>query len=147
MNEKYTHYANDKAINTMLKKLQYAIKTAIEKINEMKDDMMDDDMGRAQGLSRRRDIHDIPPQSRILQDIAPDFRKLTPLPPGTKASAAFPGKIAWDGMFKGDDFRLPDTSLMSQFRDAIPHEQFQQIAKEVVQKISNVKENFCKRMY
>ena len=50
-------------------------------------------------------------------------------------------------MFKGFDFRLPDTSLANQFREAIPHEQFQQIAKEVVRKISNVKENFCKRMY
>ena len=38
------------------------------------------------------------------------------------------------------------TSLTNQFREAILHEQFQQIAKEVVRKISNVKENFCKRM-
>ena len=104
-------------------------------------------MGRIQGPSRRRDIQDIPPQSRILQNIVTDFRKLTSHPPGTKASAAFPGIIAWDDMFKGDDFNLPDTSLMSQFRDVIPYEQFQQIAKEVVRKISNVKENFCKRMY
>ena len=50
-------------------------------------------------------------------------------------------------MFKGDDFRLPDTNLKNPFREAIPHEQFQQIAKEVVRKISNVKENFCKRIY
>ena len=90
MNEKYTHYAKDKAINTMLKKLQYAIKTAIEKINEMKEDIMDDDMGRAQGPSRRRDFQDIPPQSRIMQNIVPDFRKLTSHPPGTKASVAQP---------------------------------------------------------
>ena len=86
MNDKYSHYAKDRAINTMLKKLQYAIKTAIEKVNEMKEDIMDDDMGRAQGPSRRRDFQDIPPQSRILQNIVPDFRKLTSHPPGTKAS-------------------------------------------------------------
>lgn len=62
-------------------------------------------------------------------------------------SAAFLGIIAWDDIFKGDDFRLPDIFLTNQFREAIPHEQFQQIAKEVVRKISNMKENFCKRMY
>ena len=56
----------------------------------MKEDMMDDDMGRAQGPSRRRDFQDIPPQSKILQNIVPDFRKLTSHPPGTKASVAQP---------------------------------------------------------
>ena len=50
MNDKYFHYTKDIAINTMLKKLQYAIKTATEKIDEMKDDVMDEDMGnKAQG--------------------------------------------------------------------------------------------------
>ena len=36
---------------------------------------------------------------------------------------------------------------MNLLREAIPHEQFQQIANEVVRKMSNIKENFCKRMY
>ena len=45
MNNKYSHYAKDKTINTMLKKLEYAIKTATKRIEEMKDDMIDEDIG------------------------------------------------------------------------------------------------------
>ena len=56
----------------------------------MKDDMMDDNMGKAQGPSRGRNFQDIPPQSRIMQNIVPDFRNLSSHPPGTKASVAQP---------------------------------------------------------
>ena len=88
---KYSHYTKDKAINIMLKKLEYAIKTATKKIDEMKDDMMDDNMGdKVQGPSRRRNFQDIPPQSRIMQNIVPDFKNLSSHPPETKASVAQP---------------------------------------------------------
>ena len=44
-------------------------------------------------------------------------------------SAIFPGIVAWNDMFKDDNLRLPDTSFMNQLRQTVPHEQFQQIAK------------------
>ena len=76
MNDKYSHYKKDKTINTMLKKLEYAIKTATKRIEEMKEDMMDDDIeAKIPGSSRRRNFQDIPPQSRIMQNIVPDFKK------------------------------------------------------------------------
>ena len=57
----------------------------------MEDDMMDDNMGnKAQGPSRRRNFQDITPQSRIIQNIVPDFRNLSSHPPGTKASLTQP---------------------------------------------------------
>ena len=51
-------------------------------------------------------------------------------------SAIFPGIVAWNDMFKDDDLKVPDTSFIYQFRQVIPHEQFQQIANEIVRKIS-----------
>ena len=40
MNDKYSHYKKDKTIDTMLKKLKYAIKTASKNIEEMEEDIM-----------------------------------------------------------------------------------------------------------
>ena len=41
MNDKYSHYLKDEAIRKMLKKLQYAVKIAAKRIEEMEEDMMD----------------------------------------------------------------------------------------------------------
>ena len=91
MNDKYSHYTKDKTINTMLKKLEYAIKTATKRIEEMKEDMMNDDIeAKIPGSSRKRNFQDIPPQSRIMQKIVPDFKNLDSHPPGTKATVAQP---------------------------------------------------------
>ena len=40
--------------------------------------------------SRRRNFQEIPPQSRIMENIVPDFRNLNSYPSGTKASVAQP---------------------------------------------------------
>ena len=75
----------------MMKKLKYVIKTASKRIDEMKDDMIDDDMGdKVQGPSRRRYFQDILPQSRIMQNTVPDFRNLSSHPPRTKAPVVQP---------------------------------------------------------
>ena len=47
LNDKYSHYTKDKTINTRLKKLEYAIKTATKRVREMEEDKMsnkDDDV-------------------------------------------------------------------------------------------------------
>ena len=41
MNDKYSHYLKDKAIGKMLQKLQYALKIAAKRIEEMEEDLMD----------------------------------------------------------------------------------------------------------
>ena len=94
MNDKYSHYTKDKTINTMLKKLEYTIKTATKRIEEMKENMMsnkDDNIeAKIPDSSRRRNFQEIPPQSRIMENIVPDFKNLNSHPPGTKASVAQP---------------------------------------------------------
>ena len=45
-----------------MKKLEYVIKTANKRIDEMKDNMIDDDIGdKVPGPSKRRDFQDILP--------------------------------------------------------------------------------------
>ena len=50
-------------------------------------------------------------------------------------------------MFKDNDLKLPNTRLTNPLQQAIPHEQFKQVANEVIRAMSKLKENFCKRMY
>ena len=50
-------------------------------------------------------------------------------------------------MCKSDDLKLPETSFMNQLRQAVPHEQFQQIAYEILKTMGNKKEDFCKGTY
>ena len=94
MNDKYSHYTKDKTINTMLKKLEYTIKTATKRIEEMEENIMsnkDDDIEvTIPDSSRKRKFQEIPPESRIMENILPDFRNLNSYPPGTKASVAQP---------------------------------------------------------
>ena len=65
MNDKYSHYTKDKTINTMQKKLEYTIKTATKRIEEMKENMIsnkDDDIeAKIPDSSRRRNFQEIPP--------------------------------------------------------------------------------------
>ena len=62
LNEKYSHYMKDRAINTNMKKLEYAINTESKRIDEIKDGMIDDDMeAKVPGPSKRRDFQDILP--------------------------------------------------------------------------------------
>ena len=62
-------------------------------------------------------------------------------------SAAFPGIVPWKDMFEDDILKLPDSSFMNQLRQAVPHEQFWQIANEILRTIGNKKEDFCKGTY
>ena len=62
-------------------------------------------------------------------------------------SAISPGIVAWNKMFESDDLKLPDTSFMNQLRQAVPHEQFRQIANEILRTMGNKKEDFCKGTY
>ena len=93
MTDKHSHYTKDKTINTMLKKLEYAIKTATKRIEEMKENMMsnkDDDIeAKIPDSSRRIDFKEIPLQYRIMENIIPDFKNLNSHPPGTKASLTY----------------------------------------------------------
>ena len=47
-------------------------------------------------------------------------------------TATFPGIVAWKDVFEDEILKLPDTSFMSQLRQAVPHEQFRQIANEIL---------------
>ena len=40
INDRYSHYKKDKGIGTMLKKLEYAIKTKSKKVEEMKEELL-----------------------------------------------------------------------------------------------------------
>ena len=57
------------------------------------------------------------------------------------------GAVAWDDMFENDDLKLPDTNFMNRMRKAITCEQFQQIANDMLKKMSDKKEDFCKGNY
>ena len=43
---------------------------------------------------------------------------------GQQQSAVFPGIVAWKDVFEDDILKLPDTSFMSQLRQAVPHKQY-----------------------
>ena len=62
-------------------------------------------------------------------------------------SAVFPGIVAWKDMFEGDNLKLPDTSFMNGLRQAVPHEQFQQITDDMLRTLSYDKEGFCEGNY
>ena len=57
------------------------------------------------------------------------------------------GAVAWDHMFDSDDLKLPDTSFMNHLRQALPCEQFQQIADDILRMMSDEKKDFCKGSY
>ena len=42
-------------------------------------------------------------------------------------TAAFPGILVWEDMFKDENLKLTDTSFMNQLRQSVPHEQCQKI--------------------
>ena len=57
------------------------------------------------------------------------------------------GALAWNDMFDNDDLKLPDTSFMNRLRQAIPCDQFQQIADPMLRTLEDEKEEFCKGSY
>ena len=81
MNDKYSRYTKDKTINTMLKKLEYTLMIATKRIEEMEENMvnnMDDDIeAKIPDSSKRRNFQEIPPQSRTMGNIVPDFKPST----------------------------------------------------------------------
>ena len=86
MHDKYSHYKKDKTINTMLKKLEYTMKLANRRIEEM-EDMNDDDI-KAKLPDLFRNYQEITPQPRTKENIIPDIKNLNSHPPGTEASVA-----------------------------------------------------------
>ena len=60
-------------------------------------------------------------------------------------SAVFPGIVAWNDMFKGDNLKLPATNFMDHLKQAITHEQFQQITNDMIRGMDIMKEGFCER--
>ena len=87
MNYKYSHYTKDKTINTMLKKLEYTMKMANKRIEEMED--MDDNIQANLSDLFRRHLQVITPQARTMDNITPDFANFNPHPPGAEASVAY----------------------------------------------------------
>ena len=57
------------------------------------------------------------------------------------------GALAWNDMFDNDDLKLPDASFMNHLRQAIPRDQFQQIADDMLRTLEDEKEEFCKGSY
>ena len=68
MHDKYSHYKKDKAINTMLKKLEYTMKLSKRNIKEI-EDMNDDIQARLSDLFRRhiKEIESTTPDSENLK--------------------------------------------------------------------------------
>ena len=62
-------------------------------------------------------------------------------------TAAFPGILVWEDMFKDENLKLTDTSFMNQLRQSVPHEQCQKNTDEVVITMEKKKEEFCKGTY
>ena len=50
-------------------------------------------------------------------------------------------------MFEDKILKFPDKNFMSQLRQAVSHEQYQQITYEILRTIGGKKENFCKGTY
>ena len=50
-------------------------------------------------------------------------------------------------MFDSDDLKLPDTSFMNCLKQAVTHEQFQQITNDMLKTMSDKKEDFCEGNY
>ena len=55
--------------------------------------------------------------------------------------------VAWEYMFDSDIFELPDTNFMNCLKQAVTHEQYQQITNDILEAMSNEKEDFCKGNY
>ena len=55
------------------------------------------------------------------------------------------GEIAWEQMFDGDNLELPATNFMDCLKQAITHEQFQQITNDMIRGMDIMKEGFCAR--
>ena len=53
------------------------------------------------------------------------------------------GKIAWEQVFEGDNIELPATSFMDWLKQAITHEQLQQISNDMIRGMDIMKEGFC----
>ena len=50
-------------------------------------------------------------------------------------------------MFDSDIFELPDTNFINRLKQAVTHEQYQQITNDILEAMSNEKEDFCKGNY
>ena len=57
------------------------------------------------------------------------------------------GEIAWEQMFNGENMELPATSFMDRLKQAITHEQFQQITNDTIRGIDLIKEGFRVKDY
>ena len=64
-----------------------------------------------------------------------------------RESALSLGAVAWEYMFDSDVFELPATNFMNCLKQAITYKQFQQITTDILQTMSNEKEDFCKGNY
>ena len=76
----------------MFKKLKYAIKTTTKKVEEMQEESLSSKEDEAnttnRDISKKRNFQEIPPQSRLIQNIVPNLEDLESHPPGTIASLA-----------------------------------------------------------
>ena len=71
----------------------------------------------------------------------------SPTNPGKKNSNNYQhslGIVTWKDMFENDNLNLPNTSIMSQVRQLIPHEQCQQMSNEIITIMQKKKEDFYK---
>ena len=56
--------------------------------------------------------------------------------------AAFPGRVVWKDMFGNANLNLPNTSIMDQVRQLIPHDQCQQMSNGIITIMQRKKEDF-----
>ena len=74
MHDKYTHYTGNKIINTMLKKLEYALKIANRKLEELED--MDDKIQSNLSYLFRQHFQELTPHPETIENNEPDHTKL-----------------------------------------------------------------------
>ena len=70
MHDKYSHYMEEKIINTMLNKLEYTLKTATSKLEELKD--LDEKIQSNLMSLFKQHFQELTPHPKIVDDIESD---------------------------------------------------------------------------